>query len=74
MSNIINKAIINWKNLPELFHLKTTIHAAKIYFRERKLYNDILYSNTKKHSSNDNSDNDIFLKKHVCDNDLYVND
>ncbi|ANB50373.1 putative protein kinase [Powai lake megavirus] len=67
MSNIINKAIINWKNLPELFHLKTTIHATKIYFRERKIYNDIIYSNN-------NNYNDTFLKKHISDNDLYISD
>ncbi|AGD92156.1 putative protein kinase-like protein [Megavirus lba] len=74
MSNIINKAIINWRNLPELFHLKTTIGATKIYFRERKLYNDILYSNTKHNSNNNKNDYDNFFKKHVCNNDLYIND
>ncbi|AFX92287.1 putative protein kinase-like protein [Megavirus courdo11] len=73
MSNIINKAIINWRNLPELFHLKTTIGATKIYFRERKLYNDILYSNTKHNSNNNKNDYDKFFKKHVCNNDLYIN-
>lgn len=72
MSNIIDKAIINWKNLPELLHLKTTIRATRIYFHERKLYNDFIYSDKKKYNFDDNNDN--FFKKHIFDNDLHIND
>ncbi|QGR53730.1 protein kinase [Moumouvirus maliensis] len=47
MSSVINKAIINWKNIPELLHLATTIRVTKIYLREKKLYNNLINNNTK---------------------------
>ncbi|AGC01725.1 putative protein kinase [Acanthamoeba polyphaga moumouvirus] len=71
MSYIINKAIINWKNIPELLHLTTTIRVAKIYLQEKKLYNDLINNNIKLIQSCGN--NDIFFQKHVKKNIFMTN-
>ncbi|AGF85571.1 putative protein kinase [Moumouvirus goulette] len=69
MSYIINKAIINWKNIPELLHLTTTIKITKIYLREKKLYNDLINNGTKLIQSSGN--NDTFFQKHIKQKHIY---
>ena len=36
----INKAIVNWKNLKQLYHIKTVAHLIKTYWHEKKKYDE----------------------------------
>lgn len=37
----INKAIVTWKNIPQMLHLTTTVHAIKVYWNENKKFKEL---------------------------------
>lgn len=41
ISIVMKKALRNWKNIPQLLNLSTTVHAVKIYNRENTEYNKL---------------------------------